>query len=196
MIRVAAALIALVVVAGLFNEAGADSAVGITPGKIDVDDELKPGGRYALPPVIVINTGKEKQEYEVIVSFTADQVERRPAGKWLTIEPQHFELDPSKSQQVQFRVSLPASAAPGQYFALLEAQSVARNGQSFQPSVATKLTFSVGNSGWLETSRRQVNNFLDDSSPWIYVLPLVGAAAILARWSSRRVRFRLPFEPR
>jgi len=193
--RLGLAVIALAMFVAV-STASADSGIGITPGRIQVNDVLKPGGRYELPSLAVINTGDEKQTYEVVLSFEDGNGLQRPAPSWMKIEPKKFALDGQESRSVSVNISLPGGVEPGDYFAYLEAKMVNDSGQSIHASVATQLAFTVGESGWLDTLVRQINNLLDDASPWIYIVAAGGLAVAALRWSSRRVRFRLPFEPR
>ena len=177
-------------------DADADAGIGITMGKIQVDEELKPGGRYALPAVGVINTGDRQQQYRVLISYLEEGGTLRPPQRWVELDPSRFVLDAGKTQTVGVTITLPAGAEPGHYFALIEAQMVNEGDQSLQAGVATKLTFSVAESGWLEATRRQINNLIDDTMPWSFLLPGLALAAVVLRASQRWLRFRLPFEMR
>jgi hypothetical protein len=186
----------LALVLGLNQVAGADSGVGISLGSINVDDDLKPGGRYALPEVTVINTGDSREEYQLAITYIEDYPAKRPAPDWVEFQPQRFVLDSGDAQPVVVRVTVPSGAEPGDYFALIEAQMVGDANESVQASVATKLRFAVAEGSWLDAKRRQINRWLDDAAPWPYIAAGGLLMGIALRVSSRRLKFRLPFEPR
>ena len=51
--------------------------VGVGTGRIDVDEELRPGQAYVLPPFNVLNTGDEPANYRVLLSYNENQEELR-----------------------------------------------------------------------------------------------------------------------
>jgi hypothetical protein len=79
---------------------------------------------------------------------------------------------------------------------LLKAQTVSNSeGSSVGVAAATKLSFTVESSGWLEARARQVNRWLYEGSPWTYLLPaglLLGFLAL----KFGRVPFRVRVERR
>ena len=191
--RILPLVVTLLVLSSL--PSSADSGVAITVGSIQVDKELKPGSRYSLPSFNVLNIGDQRQEYELGLVSSGDLEVKLPSAKWMEFEPRTFTLNAGESQSVNVKVRLPRRAQPGDYSALLEARMVNDDG-GVHGGVATVLDFTVGESGWLETLRRQVSNFVDDNSLWL-ILGL-GSALIFGtlKFSSRHLRFRLPFEPR
>jgi hypothetical protein len=168
--------------------------VGISPGTIEVNGLLEPGGRYNLPPVGVTNTGDLEQNYRVAIRHYEDEGTQRVPPAWIQIEPRTFHLAPGEHQSIDLSITLPGGAEPGEYLTLVEAQM--GSGQAIQGGVATVLSFSVDESSWLESLRRQVTRWLEDASPWVYLVPALIVAGSVVSWSSKRVRFRLPFEPR
>jgi hypothetical protein len=158
-----------------------------------VETVLSPGGSYSLPPISVVNTGDEPSAYQVSIGYLVDQPQRQPRSDWFVFQPRRFSLEPGVSAEVVARLVLPPDVAPGDYFALLKAQTVSEgpSGTSLGVAAATKVSFSVESSGWLESRARQVNRWLYDGSPWTYVLPAALLLAFLA------VKFgRVPFRVR
>ncbi len=124
----------------------ASIGVGVGTGKIQVDDKLRPGTIYELPPLTVLNTGDQGSDYEVAISYNEKQVELKPASSWFHFEPEKFYLEPGKVQTVAITLSLPVRMEPGDYFSYLEAHPTkkAQNGQtSVGVAAAAKLYFTV-----------------------------------------------------
>jgi hypothetical protein len=163
--------------------AGADRGVGVTAGRIEVADRLKPGGAYRLPPVGVLNTGDEPGQYEVEAGQpSAGGLKHAPAS-WFEFEPRRFFLEPGGGQEVSVRLVLPASAEPGDYAAYIEARPVIDgSGATIGVSAATSLTFSVKPSSWLAAQRLRVNRWMDQLWPWSLVAPSLVLAGLGVRW--------------
>ncbi len=174
----------------LFAIVHADPGVGVNVGSIDVEDELTPGGGYDLPGVGVINTGDDALDYTLSVGYDEGQSALRPPEDWFGFQPSRFTLEPGAARAVSVRLTLPASARPGHYFAYLEAHPVAAaNGVSVSVAAATKLSFSVKQTSWLDAQRTRLNRWLDEHQTLIFVV--TGTVLLgLALWTWRR----LPFE--
>lgn len=56
--------------------------VGVGTGKITVDEDLKAGSIYAVPPVTILNTGDEPSDYELLITYHSDQQEIWPDKEW------------------------------------------------------------------------------------------------------------------
>jgi hypothetical protein len=172
----------------------ADRGVGVTLGRIDIDGRLSPGGRYSLPALGVINTGDEPGQYEVAVSYEADQPQRRPAESWFSFEPQRFLLYPREIQNVQIRLTVPTGASAGDYFAFIEAQPItSEEGVAVGVAAATKLSFNVKPASWLQAQRVWLNRVIDDAEPWSYLIPGMLLTGMMLFSFARffRVRFRV-----
>jgi hypothetical protein len=173
----------------------ANPGVAITPAKIEVEDRLQPGRRYELPDVSVINNGTEPQEYEVLISYEEVDGKLKPPPQWVRLQPSRFTLSPGQAQLVQVDVSVPIGAGKGDYYAFIEASTIVTGGgQSISAGVATTLTFTVAEASGLEGWRNRVDQFLDDSEPWTYIVPVVALIAMLVLWSRRYVRYRFPIQ--
>ena len=145
----------------------------------------------------MINTGDEVTSYELSIGYLESQQERRPGEAWFSFSPARLSLQPGESHEVAVGIDVPASALPGDYFALLKAQTVAEQtgGTSVGVAAATKLSFSVASSGWLDAQWHRVNRWLDDAAPWTYLLPAALFLAFLAL-KAGRLPFRLRIERR
>lgn len=190
------AAIALACAIGLTGATSAGPGVGVNLGSISVDDLLSPGGGYELPAIGVINTGAEVANYALNVTHTADQLEQRPEAAWFSFDPAVFPLAPGQAETVNIRLSLPSNVPPGEYYAHLEARPIQSGDDSIGVAAATRISFTVEESSWLNAQRRQLNRWLDDYGPWTYAAPLAIAVLILTHRLGRGFRFRLPFERR
>jgi hypothetical protein len=106
-----------------FN-AFAEIGVGVGVGKMVMDKPLAPGGVYPLPNLPVINTGDEYSQYTVMVEYRENVEEMRPGKNWFSFDPSSFGIEPGNSQNVNIVLTIPSDAAPGDYFAFLQAQPI------------------------------------------------------------------------
>jgi hypothetical protein len=178
MLRFLRAALSVAALAFLGMPAVADRGVGVSLGSISVDDRLARGGSYHLATLGVINTGDEPGEYEVRVTHLDSQPQLRPGAGWFDLQPRRFFLAAGEAQSVEVHLNLPMGADPGDYFAYLEAHPLTNDqGVSIGVAAATKLTFSVKPSSWLDALVVRTNRLLDDVYPWAYLL---GAAVLVA----------------
>jgi hypothetical protein len=143
--------------------------VGVGTGKIVVDEDLKPGVVYELPPLNVLNTGDEKSQYSVTVTYHEGQSEKMPDENWFIFSPSSFELDPGEVQEVKINLNLPVRAEPGDYFAYLEAFPLteAEEGNTqIGIAAAAKLYFTVIPGGVLEGIYYKILSLWKLYSPW------------------------------
>lgn len=97
-----------------------------------------------MPSVGVVNTGHVEASYSLRVTYREGQAELRPPPEWFRFDPDRFLLEPGEVQSVSVRLSLPASAETGDYFAFLEAFPVVdEGGVTVGVAAAAKLTFTV-----------------------------------------------------
>ncbi|MCH7541394.1 hypothetical protein IH981_01290 [Patescibacteria group bacterium] len=162
------------------NAAIAKLGVGVGLGKINIDEELTPGGIYKLPSLPVLNTGDEAADYEVEVTFLSEQEQRQPEASWFSFQPQSFHLEAGKSQTVEVSLTLPVSTRAGDYFAFLEAHPVKKGeGVTIGIAAATKLNFTVKPAGILGAIIERIRTFLENNSPAsYYVLGAVGVVVL------------------
>jgi hypothetical protein len=141
-----AMLIALASLVFPFSTAFSKIGVGVGTGKIVVDERLKPGIIYQLPPITVFNTGDESSEYGIGVAYHQDQPELMPAKEWFSFNPEAFYLEPGEAQTVEIRLNLPVKTTPGDYFAYVEGfpKTKSESGTaSIGVAAAAKLYFTV-----------------------------------------------------
>lgn len=173
----------LILVALLFPQTAlAKIGVGVGLGKVQIDEQLSPGGIYKLPTLPVLNTGDEAGEYKVEVTYLSDQPELRPDASWFSFTPQSFPLDAGGSQLVDVSLSLPVDVRPGNYFAFLEAHPVAKaEGVTIGVAAATKLNFTVKPSGVLGAAIERIRSLLENNAPASYiVIAVIGTVLALS----------------
>ena len=145
--------------------------VGVGLGKVQIDEELFPGGIYNLPSLPVLNTGDEDGTYEVEVTYLTDQEEMRPESEWFSFSPQSFPLAAGESQLVDVSLTLPVDTRPGDYFAFLEAHPVAEGeGVTIGVAAATKLNFTVEPKGVLGAAIERIRSLIEANRPLAYTL--------------------------
>jgi hypothetical protein len=167
----------------------ATRAVSIDVGRIDVTDQLAPGGEYKLPAFGVRNPGTESTTYRLVVSYVDGQSAGKPAESWFTFDPSTLTLGPGESQPVHARITLPPDTEPGEYAALIGPEIVAEGtGAQVGAGAAARLTFTVAPSSGLDAFLRWLFRFLAQN-PWVLVVVALAIFAVVA-WFLRR-RFGL-----
>lgn len=143
--------------------------VGVGTGKIQVDEQLKPGVIYEIPSLTVINTGDEPSEYEVNISYHEKQTELRPPESWFIFTPEQFHLEPGEAQLVTIKLNLPLSMEPGNYFGYLEGHPLVTTesgNTSIGVAAAAKLYFSVVPTNIWSAIYYKVITFWEVFAPW------------------------------
>lgn len=169
--------------------------VGVGLGKIQIDENLSPGGIYKLPTLPVLNTEDETADYGVEVTYLSEQPELRPEASWFTFTPQSFSLEAGKSQLVEVTLTLPVNTRPGNYFAFLEAHPVAKaEGVTIGIAAATKLNFTVKPTGVLGAAAERIRSLLESSKPGSYIVLAVLGGVIVIVLISRYVDIRVGFK--
>ena len=128
------------------SSAFAKIGVGVNTGKIYVEEKLKAGMIYQLPPITIINTGDEPSEYEVSISYHQDQTELLPDQDWFIFTPRQFHLEADKAQVIEIKINLPLKVEQGDYFAYLEGHPLAvvqKGKTTLGIAAAAKLYFTV-----------------------------------------------------
>lgn len=166
--------------------AQASVGVGIQAGPVRLDGSAHPGGRYALPDVLVVNTGTSPES----VSLSVDRVS---AGSGRTVPPSWVQasgaltLDVKQSARVPLQLVVPPTARPGRYFSdvLVKAGPPgSAGGATFDAGAATELAFTVA-PGPVSSPWFRVPTWV---FPGIGVVLLIGAVAGLVRRLGVRVR--------
>jgi hypothetical protein len=171
--------------------AQASVGVGIQAGPVRLAGAAHPGGSYALPDVLVVNTGTNPESVSL-------SIHRVSAGSGRTVPPAWVHpsgavtLDARQSARVPLQLIVPPTARPGQYFSdvLVKAGPPdSAGGATFDAGAATQLAFTVAPG--------------PVSSPWfsvpIWVLPGIGVVLLIGVTAGlmRRlgVRVRIEREP-
>lgn len=156
------------------KQVGARVGVGVGTGKIFVDENLRPGTIYQLPPVTVLNTGDEPSEYGIDVAYHQDQEQKRPPKEWFTFKPSRFHLEPSAAQKVDITLTLPVKAQPSAYFAYLEAFPVKGAQESGETQIsiaaASKLYFSIAPANFFQGIYYRAHSFWMGNQPYTNIV--------------------------
>ena len=174
-------LVGMISVLLLPFELWARIGVGVATGKIQLNENLKPGIVYDLPPLTVLNTGDEPSFYEVTIQYYEVQDQLKPAEGWFTFSPQSFRLEPGAGQAVDITITVPVKAEPGDYFAFLEGRPKKVESANTQVSVAAaaKLYFTVEPANFFQGLYYRLASFISRTTPWSYVVLSVIVLAII-----------------
>ena len=165
--------------------AAADRGVSIDLGRIQIRQDLLPGGSYKLPTIGVRNPGSERSSYRMTVRGLTG-AGRAPPAAWFSFEPSEVTLRPGQILPVLVRLSIPTDATPADYGGLIGAELVvAQDGPRAGAAAAARLSFTVAPSNLLEAWWLKVKTFFSDNAPWSFVLP-AGVALVLVFWRVRR----------
>ena len=163
----------------------ASMGVSIDVGRIDVSEELAPGGEYRLPAFGVRNPGTEATTYKLVVSYIDGQEAARPDEGWFTFEPAELTLQPGESRPVQARLSLPVDSEPGTYSALIGPQFVSQGGGAqVGAAAAARLSFEVAPSSGLDAFLRWFSRLIGEN-PALLAIP-AALLLLFAVWVLRR----------
>lgn len=144
--------------------------VGVGTGKIVVDEILKPGLSYTLPPITVFNTGDEPSEYYLSIDYSPREEKLKPLLEWFSFSPDSFFLEPEESKVVRVAVNIPTrNVEPGEYFAFVTAQPRSEKdyaGASVGVAAATKLYFTVESANWFQALGYRIKTIYMMYHPW------------------------------
>lgn len=143
--------------------------VGVGSGKIQVEEKLKPGIIYQLPPLNVINTGDEESDYQVSIGYHNDMPQLRPVKEWFIFSPNDFHLKPGEVKTVDIKLNLPLRVAPGDYFCYLEAHPAKKESSgnaSIGVAAAAKLYFTVIPASFWQGTYYKIISFFKIYAPW------------------------------
>lgn len=181
------------------NTAFANIGVGVNTGKIQVDEKLKAGMIYQLPPITVINTGDEPAEYGTSVSYHQNQPEFLPKQDWFIFTPQTFHLEPGKAQLVEITINLPIKIEPGNYFAYLEGHPIAtvqKGTTTLGVAAAAKLYFTVVPANIFYGIYYKIITFFKVYAPWpqrvVIALLIVGLLVLFKKFFNIQINLKKP----
>lgn len=169
--------------------------VGIGTGKIQVEESLKPGLIYDLPPVTVFNTGDEGSNFTITLEKKTNIPEMFPQLEWFNFEPKIFYLEPGESQLVQIQIILPVKGVkPGDYFAYLGAspiKSLESGKTSIGVTAATKLYFTVIPANVLQGLYYRFISIYSRYHPWDTIILIIIILAIAIRLLSSKFKIQI-----
>lgn len=157
------------VLCAFYTPAQATIGVGVGSGKVVVNDILKPGSIYELPPITVMNTGDEVTTYEMAITYHEQQIELEPKGDWFSFEPQTFTLEPKQTQMVKIMLQVPLKLRPGEYFSYIESHPVMSNQAGVTRvgiAAASKLYFTVAPANIWSGIYYRLLSLWENSQPW------------------------------
>ena len=171
-------------------------SVGVGTGKIVVDEPVKPGGMYNLPPITIFNNGDESTEYGIETTFNQTQPELKPDKQWLTYTPDAFTLAPKATRSVNVQLTVPVNAQPGKYFAYLEAHPIikANAGTTVGIAAATKLSFTIIASNPLQAMLYRISAIFTHYAPWSGIILSIFIFIIMVSVFRKFFHFRIGIE--
>jgi hypothetical protein len=182
----------IVAVLGLVAAAPAVAARGVAVdiGRIEMTDDLTPGGSYRLPTLGVRNPGDEPARYRLGATAVVDPERRDVPEAWFEFKPHKLTLKPGETQPVRMRLVVPTDAEPGNYVALVGAELVGEgDGAQVGAAAAARTTFTVESATALESWWLRLETFLGDHTPWTWLMPGTLGFALVALQARRRLSF-------
>jgi hypothetical protein len=168
--------------------AQASVGVGIQAGPVRLAGAAHAGGSYALPAVLVTNTGTSPESVSLSVDRVSAGSGRTVPSSWVRASGA-VTLGARQSARVPLELVVPPTARPGRYFSDVLVKAGAPNpasGATFDAGAATDLAFRVEPG--------------PVSSPWfsvpIWVLPGIGVVLLIAAAAGlmRRLGVRVRIE--
>src|ERR1700752_565452 len=168
--------------------AQASVGVGIQAGPVRLAGAAHAGSSYALPAVLVTNTGTSPESVSLSVDRVSAGNGRIVPSSWVRASGA-VTLGPRQSARVPLELVVPPTARPGRYFSDVLVKAGAPNpasGATFDAGAATDLAFTVEPG--------------PVSGPWfsvpIWVLPGIGAVLLFAAAAGlmRRLGVRVRIE--
>lgn len=176
----------------------ADVGVGVGTTAIEVDEELKQGMKYTLPPMTVMNTGDVAGEYTLGIAYHQDQEELLPPIEWFTFTPETFHLEPEETKSVQIELTLPIDdVVPGDYFAYVEGkpQKDLETGETIIGiAAAAKLRFTVAPSNIFEGIYYRVLSIYNEYKPYSTALVIIVGLLIIYFFLKKNFNFNLSIQ--
>jgi hypothetical protein len=177
--------------------AAASSGVSVDLGRIEISQQLSPGGAYTLPTIGVSNPGSEATSYVMVASPVADPAFEAPPASWFEFSPPGMTLAPGETRPIHVRIVLPADAPPGDYIALVGAQIANPGpGATVGAAAAARTTFTVQSSNAPGAAGHWIGRTLADTMPWSGLLIGMAVIAIAILLLRRRFAFGVRIERR
>jgi hypothetical protein len=164
----------------------ASVGVGVQAGPVRLTGTAHPGGRYALPPVFVVNTGTQPESVVIAIERISPGSGRTVPPAWVsTSAPVRLAHD--QSARIPLSLTVPAGAAPGHYFSDVVAKGTApisAGGANLGVAAATDLEFSVV-PGAVRDGGLSAPGWL---LPYVLAVIVIAAAAVVVRRTGVRIR--------
>jgi len=126
--------------------AQASVGVGVQAGPVRLSGAAHPGGSYALPALLVVNTGTEMESVAIRIERLSSGSGRSIPPGWIHVTGPAVTLGGGQSGRIQLELVVPESAKPGQYFSDVVAKGSAQTsagGANIGVAAATDLEFGV-----------------------------------------------------
>jgi len=178
---------AFVVFGGVPSPAVADSGVGIDPGEITGLPPIEVDSATTVA-VVVRNPGIEAAAYQMLAQPLVGEPELLIDPAWFTFSPSTFDIKGGAAQEVRVTFTVPGGTAAGDYLALVTAQLVIGEPETFGAqvgaAVAAKLYFTLPKAS--------------ESSPsgvpiWLVIGAIVAAIILAVTLCWRKLGIRLSF---
>jgi len=173
----------------------ASVGVGVGTGKITLEEGLKPGLEYDLPPITVYNTGDEASNYFVSTEFSTREKMLESNKDWYVFTPENFYLEPEASQIVQIKLKIPLQGTePGEYFTFLTAQPEKKTDQgsgSVGVAAATKLYFRIIPANLIQAIFYVLSDLFVKYKPWSIIIPLILLLITVWRILKKRIKIEV-----
>ncbi len=165
----------------------ASIGVGVQAGPVRLTGAAHPGGRYALPPVFVVNTGTQPESVAIAIERISPGSGRTVPPAWVSASSAPVRLAHDQSARIPLALTVPTGAAPGRYFSDVVAKGTAplsAGGANLGVAATTDLEFTVAPGavagGWLS-----VPGWL---LPYAVAVIVIAAAAVVLRRTGVRIR--------
>jgi hypothetical protein len=165
----------------------ASIGVGVQAGPVRLSGAAHLGGRYALPPVYVVNTGTQPESVAIAIERISPGTGRTVPPRWISVSAAPVQLAHGQSARIPLSLTIPATAAPGRYFSDVVAKGTApisEGGANLGVAAATDLEFTVVR-GPAATGSAGVPGWL---LPYVAVVIVAAAAAVVIRRTGIRIR--------
>lgn len=173
--------------------------VGVGTGKILVEEKLRSGEIYNLPPFTVLNTGDEGSNYAVITATRENQKEIKPSNDWFYFEPKEFYLNPGEAKTISVKLSIPLKTVPGDYFCFVEGYPI-QGGKSGEATVgiaaAAKLYFTIAPSNFFQGIYYRAISLWKEYMPWTNIVGGAVVFYILISLIRKNVNIQIGIKPK
>lgn len=189
--RICLTLLAAAGLAALAGPAIATTGVSIDVTRIEVTEQLAPGGEYRLPTFGARNPGTDPTGYTIVVSYVDEQQAQQPPAAWFTFSPATFTLAGGQSRPVTTSLEVPPDAAAGDYTALIGPRiATAGSGAQVGAGAAARLSFTVAECESLECWLRWIGRWISEHLYWL-LIPVALLALVVMRIVRRRYAFSI-----